>query len=189
MGMPIGDLGMLKPNTELLFLIMAVACALLGAIFDIRSRRIPNFITLPGILIGLLLHLILGGWRQLGLAALACLICGAIFLVFWLAGGMGAGDVKLIAAVGCLAGISGVAYLLISTALAGGVMAIALALWRGRLKDTLLNMGALALHHRSEGLKPHPSLNVASAWTLRLPYGLAIAAGSAVTLCLLVVQR
>lgn len=180
---------MLKQNTELLFLILAVVCALLGAIFDIRSRRIPNFITLPGILIGLLLHWILGGWHQLGLAALACLICGAIFLVFWIAGGMGAGDVKLMAAVGCLAGISGVAYLLISTALAGGVMAIGLALWRGKLKDTILNMGALALHHRTEGLKPHPSLNVANAWTLRLPYGLAIAAGSAVTLCLLVVQR
>lgn len=187
--MPIGDLGMLKLNTELLFLALAVACALLGAIFDIRSRRIPNFITLPAILTGLALHLILGGWQQLGWAALACLICGSIFLVFWLAGGMGAGDVKLMAAVGCLAGMPGVAYLLIWTALAGGVMAIGLALWRGRLKDMVLNVGALALHHRTEGLKPHPSLNVGNALTLRLPYGLAIAAGSAVTLCLLVVQR
>jgi prepilin peptidase CpaA len=102
---------------------------------------------------------------------------------------MGAGDVKLMAAVGCLAGMDSVAYLLIWTALAGGVMAIALALWRGRLTETLKNMGALALHHRSEGLTPHPSLNVDSTWTLRLPYGLAIAAGTALTLCLLVVQR
>lgn len=180
---------MLKLNTELLFLALAVACALVGAIFDLRSRRIPNFITLPGILAGLVLHLILGGWAQLGWAALACLICGSIFLVFWLAGGMGAGDVKLMAAVGCLGGMHFVAYLLIWTALAGGVMAIALAVWRGRLKDMILNVGALALHHRSEGLKPHPSLNVGNAWTLRLPYGLAIAAGSAVTLCLVVVQR
>ena len=180
---------MLKLNTELLFVGVAVLCALLGAIFDVRSRRIPNFITLPGILTGLLLHLIFGGWRGLGMAALACLICGSVFLIFWLAGGMGAGDVKLMAAVGCLAGMSGVAPLLISTALAGGAMAIGLALWRGRLKDTMRNVGALALHHRSEGLTPHPSLNVANAWTLRLPYGLAIAAGSAVTLCLLVAQR
>ncbi|HTV81410.1 MAG TPA: A24 family peptidase [Acidobacteriaceae bacterium] len=180
---------MLKLNAELLFLAIAVACALLGAVFDVRSRRIPNFITLPAILLGLVLHWTLGGWRELGMAALACVICGSVFLIFWLAGGMGAGDVKLMAAVGCLAGMPGVAYLLISTALAGGVMAIALALWRGRLKDTLINVGAVALHHRSEGLTPHPSLNVANAWTLRLPYGLAIAAGSAVTLCLLVVQR
>lgn len=180
---------MLKLNAELMFLAAALVCALVGAIFDVKSRRIPNLLTLPAILLGLLLHLIVGGWHQLALAGLACAICGSIFLIFWLAGGMGAGDVKLMAAVGCLAGLPSVAWLLISTALAGGVMAIALALWRGRFKETLINVGAVALHHRTEGLTPHPSLNVANAWTLRLPYGLAIAAGSAVTLCLLAVQR
>lgn len=176
-------------GTDLLFLATALGCSLAGAIFDVRSRRIPNFITLPAILAGLVLHLALGGWRGMGYAALACLICGGIFLVFWLAGGMGAGDVKLMAAVGCIAGLPNVAYLLILTALAGGVMAIAFALWRGRLKETMMNVSTIALHHRSEGLTPHPSLNVANTWTLRLPYGLAIAAGSAMTLCLLVVQR
>jgi prepilin peptidase CpaA len=80
-------------------------------------------------------------------------------------------------------------YLLVLTALAGGVMAVGLALWRGRLKETLVNVGAIAVHHRIEGLKPHPHLNLANAWTLRLPYALAIAAGSAISLCLLVVQR
>lgn len=178
-------------STELLFLAAAVVCALIGAAFDVRTRRIPNFITFPGILLGLILHFVAGGWRELGLAALACLICGGIFLVFWLAGGMGAGDVKLMAAVGCLGGLPllNTAWLLILTALAGGVMAVALALWRGRLKETLLNTGAIAVHHRTEGLTPHPALNVSNAFTLRLPYGLAIAAGSVITLCLLVVQR
>lgn len=182
---------MLKFSTDLLFLIASAVCALVGAAFDVRSRRIPNFITLPSILLGLILHFIAGGWRQLGLSALACLICGGVFLVFWLAGGMGAGDVKLMAAVGCLGGLPllNTAWLLILTALSGGVMAIALALWRGRLKETIINTGAIALHHRTEGLTPHPALNVSSAWTLRLPYGLAIAAGSVFTLCLLVVQR
>ena len=176
-------------HTELLFLATALAFALAGAVFDVRSRRIPNFITLPGILFGLVLHFFLGGWHELGLSAIACLICGGIFLVFWLAGGMGAGDVKLIAAVGCIAGFYQIAWLLILTALAGGVMGVALALWRGRLKETFMNVGVIAVHHRTEGLTPHPNLNVANAWTIRLPYALAIAAGSALTLCMLVVQR
>lgn len=182
---------MSKFSTELFFLAAAVVCALLGAVFDVRSRRIPNFITLPAILAGLALHLVAGGWHELGLAALACLICGGVFLIFWLAGGMGAGDVKLMAAVGCLGGLPllNTAWLLILTSLAGGVMAIALALWRGRLKQTIVNTGSIALHHRFKGLTPHPALNVSNAWTLRLPYGLAIAAGSVFTLCLLVVQR
>jgi prepilin peptidase CpaA len=180
---------MSKAHTDLLYPVTSLACAVAGGVFDLRDRRIPNLLTLPCILFGLLLHLFIDGWRGMGNSAAAGLIAGVIFLIFWLAGGMGAGDVKLITAVACLAGLSQVAWLLILTALAGGVMAIGLALWRGRLKDTIMNLGAIAVHHRFEGLKPHPSLNVGNARTLRLPYALAIAAGSAMTLCMTVVQR
>jgi prepilin peptidase CpaA len=180
---------MSKLHAELVYPVMALACALAGAACDLRDRRIPNLLTLPSILFGLLLHLYLDGWHGMGSSALAGLVAGVIFLIFWLAGGMGAGDVKLITAVACVAGLSHVIWLLILTALAGGVMAIGLALSRGRLKDTLLNLVALAVHHRFEGLKPHPQLNVGNKQTLRLPYAVAIAAGSAVTLCMMVVQR
>jgi len=105
-----------------------------------------------------------------------------VFLAFYIAGGMGAGDVKLIMAVGCIAGFSHIAYLLVLTALSGGVMAIALALARGRLQQTLTNVGALASHHGHEGLQPHPELNLSNHETLRLPYALAIAGGSLLTL-------
>lgn len=176
-------------HTEWLYPSVALACALVGAGFDVHSRRIPNFLTLPGILLGLMLHLVFGGWKQMGLAALAGLICGVLFLIFWLAGGMGAGDVKLMTAVAAIAGMPLVPWLLILTALAGGVMGVALALWRGRLKDTIRNVGALALHHRMEGLAPHPELNLANAGTLRLPYALAVAAGTATTLFLTAFQR
>lgn len=97
---------------------------------------------------------------------------------------MGAGDVKLITAVGCLAGLPHVAPLLISTALAGGVMALGMAVLRGRAKETLLNVGALAIHHRFEGLTPHPLLNISNSQTLRLPYAVPIAAGCVIALFL-----
>jgi prepilin peptidase CpaA len=174
--------------TELLYPAASLLCASIGAVYDVRSRRVPNFLTLPSILFGLLLHFTLGGWKQLGSAAAAGTICGLIFLVFHLAGGMGAGDVKLIAATGCIAGLPLTGQLLILTALAGGVMAIGLALYRGRLRETILNMGTLAVHHRTMGLAPHPEFNIGNARTLRLPYALAIATGSALTLCLLIVQ-
>jgi prepilin peptidase CpaA len=182
-------MAMASVHTDWLYPTIALGCALAGAVFDVRSRRIPNFITLPGILFGLVLHLALGGWKQMGLAALAGLICGGLFLIFWLAGGMGAGDVKLMTAVAAIAGMPLVTYLLILTALAGGVMALGLALWRGRLRETIRNLGALALHHRMEGLSPHPELNLANARTLRLPYALAVVAGTATTLFLTALQR
>jgi prepilin peptidase CpaA len=74
-------------------------------VYDVAIRRIPNAFTLPAIVFGLLLHFSLGGWRQLGTAAASGLVCGLIFLLFHLAGGMGGGDVKLITAVGCNAGL------------------------------------------------------------------------------------
>jgi prepilin peptidase CpaA len=95
---------------------------------------------------------------------------------------MGAGDVKLILAVGCIAGLSHVAYLLVLTALSGGVMAIVWAVARGQLQQTIVNVGELASHHRHAGLQPHPDLNLKNAATLRLPYALAIAGGSILTL-------
>jgi prepilin peptidase CpaA len=168
--------------SDLTYPAAATACALVGSVFDVKSRRIPNFITMPAFLFGLALHLALGGWRQLVSALAAGVICGAIFLVFYLAGGMGAGDVKLILAVGCIAGLSHVAYLLVLTALSGGVMAIVWAVARGRLQQTIMNVGELASHHRHEGLQPHPDLNLKNAATLRLPYALAIAGGSILTL-------
>jgi prepilin peptidase CpaA len=169
-------------QTDLIYPATAVACALVGSVFDVKSRRIPNFITFPSILLGLAMHLALGGWRQLLSSLAAGLICGVVFLIFYIAGGMGAGDVKLIAAVGCIAGMPHVAYLLVLTALSGGAMAIVLALARGRLQQTIVNVGAIASHHSHEGLQPHPDLNLSNLDTLRLPYALAIAGGSLLTL-------
>jgi len=92
-------------------------------------------------------------------------------------------------AAGSIAGLSLVGHLLILTALAGGAMAVALALYRGQLTRTLVNMYTLAVHHQTMGLTPHPQFNIGNDRTLRLPYALAIAVGSALTLCLLVMHR
>jgi prepilin peptidase CpaA len=180
---------MIGISKEFVYPAAATAVALAGAVTDIKSRKIPNLLTGPAILLGLALHASLDGWRGLLTSLAAGLVCGVIFLLFYLAGGMGAGDVKLITAVGCIAGLSNSAYLLILTSLAGGVMGIVFALLRGRLKETLLNVGTIASHHQQEGLTPHPDLNVMNVSTLRLPYGVAIAAGSTITFYLLGMSR
>jgi prepilin peptidase CpaA len=68
-------------------------------------------------------------------------------------------------------------------------MAIGLALYRGQLVETCRNVHAVAVHHRIMGLTPHPQFNISNERTLRLPYALAIAAGSGLSLCLVVMQR
>lgn len=173
---------MADTSAETIYLGAAVICAVGGAICDYRSRRIPNWLTTPSTLLGLVLHAFLGGWRGMSTAMLAGLAAGMAFLLFYLAGGMGGGDVKLMTAVGTCAGLSHVAGILITTALVGGLFAVVLALVAGRLRQTLSNVVLLLLHHGSAGLQPHPDLNLENSRALRLPYGISIGAGTAITL-------
>ncbi len=176
-------------NPAMIYLGLACMSALVGAVYDWRYRRIPNTLTGPLALLGLTVHLALGGWLSVAAALLAGLAAGGVFLLFFLAGGMGGGDVKLVAAVSCCAGLHYVAGILIATALAGGVMALALALVSGKARQTVSNIGSLLFHHASAGLGPHPNLNLRNISTLRLPYGVAICAGTTMTLLRVVQVR
>jgi len=184
-----GPDAMMNMTPDIAYLSACLLGAWTGAAYDLSSRRVPNFVSLPAALGGLALHFAVGGWRQLGSSAAAGLLCFALFLPLHLAGGMGAGDVKLIAAAGCLAGLPHVASLLLWTALAGGFMAVCLTLYRHKLAETMSNLGSLFIHHRKAGLRPHPALRIDNAETVRLPYAVAIAAGSAWTLCSFLIGR
>lgn len=166
---------------DVIYAVVALLCAGAGSVYDVKERRIPNLLTGPAILAGLLLHLTFGGAAQLGSSALAGLIGGGLFLVFFLARGMGGGDVKLMTAVGCIMGLPLLGTVMIATVLVGSALALALAFQRGRLRETLANVATLMGHHHQRGLEPHPVLNLANANTLRLPYALPIAAGCLIT--------
>jgi prepilin peptidase CpaA len=170
---------------ELMFTGCSLVCAGIGSVHDVRERRIPNFVTAPAVGIGLTLHWMAGGWVGLGGSALAGAIAGGLFLVLYLAGGMGAGDVKLMAAVGCLVGLAPLQLVMVWTAIAGGLFGLALAVYSGRLRETLRNVVELLQHHQSRGLRPHSELNVANAGALRIPFALPIAAGCLVAICTL----
>ncbi len=166
----------------------ALLCAVICSIHDVRQRRIPNFVIAPAIVAALMLHTIYGGWRGLGDSSLAGLIAGTLAIVFWIAGGMGAGDVKLMIAIGCIAGLSPLPLVAIATSLSAGALAIAVSIHYGRLRATLLNVGAIMQHHGREGLKPHPVFNLTNPATLRLPFALPVAAGCLFALCTLALE-
>lgn len=160
----------------------ALLCAGICSIHDVREHRIPNSVVVTASVAALTLHTIYGGWRGLGDAVLAGLLAGALSIVFWIAGGMGAGDVKLMAAVGCIAGLSPLPIVAIATSISAGLFAIALSLYYGRLRETLFNVGSIMQHHSRQGLKPHPVLTLTNPATHRLPFALPVAAGCLFTL-------
>lgn len=147
--------------------------AMLGTVtvIDIRTRRIPNPISLGGIVVGVACWAWLSGWAGVAHAGLGMLVGFSLFLPFYLARGMGAGDVKLMAAVGAFLGPGHAFFAALAVAIVGGVLA-AIAAWRdGRLAEAL--RGSLAVLFRAASAKTLEN----SSQSESIPYGLAIALG------------
>ena len=159
-------------------LLCALTIATVGAVKDFRGQRIPNWLTYSGLIAALAVRFAQGGWTGLKGGLVGMLLAGGIFFLLFLIGGMGGGDVKLMAAVGAWVGLAQVGVLLIMSAIAGGLLAAGYALVHKRMFQSLRNVVELVRHHLTQGLAPHPILNVQQAGTLRLPYGLAIAIGT-----------
>lgn len=174
---------------QVVFTACATACAGVASAYDLRESRIPNRLTLPMLLTAFFAHGCAAGWKGLGDSVTAAFLSGFVFFLFHLAGGMGAGDVKLIAACGAIVGLPGLGTLLLATGLAGGVFAIGVSVCRGVLRQTLDNAFAIAAHHGSRGLVPHPEHNLGSSKGIRLPFAVPIAVGCVVTLAAELVSR
>ena len=174
---------------EVWFLAAALLLAVSGAAFDVFTRRIPNQLTYGGIIVGMVFWSVMAGWRGLGMAVLGTLIGGGVFLLFYLVRAMGAGDVKLMAAVGSIAGLWKSIEMLFACAIAGGLMAIGYMLYHHRIRRTLANVGELMKFHLQHGAKSHPQFNLANPTAIRMPYGIAIATGCLYSFCMTLLKR
>jgi prepilin peptidase CpaA len=108
-----------------------------SAVVDLYTRRVPNALTLGVTSLGLTLATLHVGGATFGGALAGFALGFALMLPGHLAGATGAGDVKLFAALGTLLGPSGIGWAFLYTAIAGGVLALALSVQRGRLAETL----------------------------------------------------
>ena len=103
---------------------LALAVSLLVVIEDLRHRQIPNLFCALLLLIGTLSAGLSGGWRGLGDGLMAALLAFAVFLIPYTMGGLGGGDVKLMAAFGAVTGLQGVLPALVLVAIAGSITAV-----------------------------------------------------------------
>ncbi len=163
---------------EKYFLVGAVLVALVGAVTDVRSARIPNRLTYSALLVALPLRIAVVGLAGLKSGVIGMLVGGGLFLLLYAIGAMGGGDMKLMAAVGAWVGSTQVMTLILAAALAGGVLAIGRIIFRNTVGQTLRNTMQLIYYRFTSGLRPHPELNVQSAGSQRVPYGVAIAVGA-----------
>lgn len=156
----------------------------LACIWDLRTRRIPNVLTFSSAACALLFHLVTGGWPAAAWSLGGYVLGAVLFFPMFALRGMGAGDVKLLAAVGAWVGPGQVAVAALATSIAGGVLGLAVALGYGYLRTAFSNLGMLLTHWRVAGVRPLPAVTLQSATGPRLAYAVPIAIGTVVTLWL-----
>ena len=167
-------------SIPLQFAVPMIAIAATGAFLDLRCRRIPNLLVGIGLLLALAVHAVTGGWHGVGFALAGMLVAGGLFLPGWLAGWMGAGDVKLIAVVGAWLGFGHGALAALLSFIAGGVLAIVVALRRGVLWQSLWGAASLAAWVAASSNRaalPQPPTS-----GIRFPFAMAVLAGSVAAL-------
>lgn len=153
---------------------------------DVRSRRIPNWLVAAAALAGVALNAsalpgALGLWPAVGGWALGL----ALLMPMYAFKTLGAGDVKLMAAIGSIIGPQAVLGAVLASLLAGGVLALAVSAWHGSLRQMTGNSYHLLLNSLMRGIAgQRPDIDAPAAPSGKLPYAIAIAAGTIVYLAL-----
>jgi|SRR5580698_931008 prepilin peptidase CpaA len=152
-------------------------CALVAAaagFTDWRSRRIPNWLTVSGSLLGIVVNAAVWGWAGVKSSLLGMVLGLAVLLPFVLVRSLGAGDWKLVGAVGAFFGPGQLIVVLFATILVAGVMALILIVLKGRVLQTLRNCGRMLMAFVQFHL-PGPELSLDNPEALKIPFGVAAA--------------
>ena len=161
--------------------IAAVVVAAVGCAFDLSTRRIPNALTFGAAAAALAYRAGSGGLDALGGGVGGWLIGALVFAVPFLLGGLGGGDVKLLAALGAWVGPSDALWLALYTGVSGGMLAVAVALANGYLRQAFRNIWLLLCRWRVAGARAVPELTLEGSASPKLAYALPILCGTVVT--------
>jgi prepilin peptidase CpaA len=148
--------------------------ALGAGILDWRYRRIPNWLTVSGAVAGFAVNTILFSWPGLKAALMGAALGLGLLLPFVVIRSLGAGDWKLAGALGACLGPRQLLSVLMGTILVAGVMALALVIWKGRLKRTLLNIAHLLAALFSLRM-PGSEVSLDDPESTKIPFGVAMA--------------
>lgn len=151
----------------------ALLLAAIAGWTDVRSRRIPNWLTVPAAVVGVALNTFLSGWSGLKTSLLGLLVGLGLLLPFVLLRSLGAGDWKFAGALGAFAGPSLLIDLLIASVFVAGAMAMALIIYKGRVVETMQNIGHILISLVTFRL-PGSHLTLDNPNALKIPKGVAL---------------
>jgi prepilin peptidase CpaA len=158
--------------TDVLLIILLLTCV----VTDLRERKIYNKVLFPVLIIAISYHLIIDGWNGFSASIMGSLVGLAILLIPYLLGGMGAGDVKLLAVIGAIKGISFVLMTSLYMALIGGIMGVCILLFHKGVMSRLKQIFSFFILFQ-QGIKV-PFILDKEALSTTYPYGVAISLGA-----------
>lgn len=161
-------------TTLALILILAISI-----LTDLKSRKILNVVTLPAIVIALIYHSITAGFTGFTFSGLGFLVGLGLLFIPFVMGGIGAGDVKLLAAIGAWKGTLFILYTGIYAAIIGGLFALIVLLKERKLGFTVKSMVFSLFYLR--GTKGSLQISNTKGETLSIPYAIPIACGALLT--------
>jgi prepilin peptidase CpaA len=153
---------------------LAVALAVAAGVTDWRSRRIPNWLTVPGLLVGIAANTAFGGLTGLKSSLLGAGLGLLLLLPFVFLRSLGAGDWKLAGALGAFVGWEALLDILIVSVFVAGIMALGLVIYKRRLMETLRNIGRLLASMLTFHM-PGTEVSLDNPQSLKIPYGVALA--------------
>jgi prepilin peptidase CpaA len=151
----------------------AVLLALLAAWTDFRSRRIPNWLTVSGLVVGIALNAGAAGWMGLKASLLGAGLGLLLLLPLVFLRALGAGDWKLAGALGAFVGPGVLLNLLLGSVFVAGIMAAALIIYKGRVRQALRNIGHMMASLLTFHL-PGAEVSLDNPDSLKVPYGMAL---------------
>jgi len=163
---------------------VSAGIALAACVTDLRTRRVPNVLTLGAAGAAVAFHAASHAGSGLLFAVLGWGVGLLVFLPLFALRGIGGGDVKLLAALGAWLGPSLVLWVAAFAAIAGGVFALVVSAIHGYTGQAFSNVWGLLSYWRVMGVKTHPGLTLDATTAPRLPYALPMAAGLGITLWL-----
>ena len=153
---------------------MPTLLALAGGWTDWRSRRIPNWLTVPGLLLGIAVNSWLHGWPGAKASLLGAGLGLALLLPFVLIRSLGAGDWKFVGALGAFLGPENLLTVLLLGILVNGLMALIMIVRKKRLRETVRNLGRMLAAFLTMHL-PGPDLTLDNPDLVKVPFGVAVA--------------
>jgi prepilin peptidase CpaA len=163
--------------------LFTIGMTLLAGSVDFRTHKIPNWLTVPAFFSGLGLRTALGGWPGAKASLEGAGLALILLLPLVMMRALGAGDWKLMGAVGAFLGPALFLFVLVGSIFVSGLMAVVEMMRTRRVRETFGNLIVLLRGFVSFGLRANPEISLDNPRLLKLPFGVAVAISTVACFC------